>query len=93
MTPEDYGRLLNVLLFVPVGLTLAWWLDSLWGWAVPLALGLSLLIEVVQGIPGNSRLASLDDVACNAIGACLGVVTVAGLRAWSAHSRQGDPPG
>ena len=30
MTPEDYGRLLNVAFFVPVGVLLAWSLGEHW---------------------------------------------------------------
>ena len=83
MTPEDYGRLLNVAFFVPVGVLLAWSLGEHWGWATPLAVGLSLLIEIVQRLPDVGRDSSLDDVACNAVGASLGVVAVAILRSRS----------
>ena len=80
VTPEDYSRLLNVAFFVPVGLTLAWWLGDRWGWAMPIAVLLSLGIEVLQRVPEVGRDSTLDDVACNVIGASLGVVVVAVLR-------------
>ena len=80
MTPQDYGRLLNIAFFVPVGALLAWWLGPHWGYATPLAVGLSLFVEVVQRLPDVARDSSLDDVACNAVGASLGVVAVAILR-------------
>jgi glycopeptide antibiotics resistance protein len=94
VTPEDYGRLLNVVFFVPVGLTLAWWLGARWGWAMPLAVCLSLAIEVAQRLPEVGRDSTLDDVACNVIGASLGVVVVAVLRSASASaSAPVDPSG
>ena len=84
VTPEDYSRLLNVAFFVPVGLTLAWWLGDRWGWAMPIAVFLSLAIEVFQRVPEVGRDSTLDDVACNVIGASLGVVVVAVLRSATA---------
>ena len=86
VTPEDYSRLLNVAFFVPVGLTLAWWLGARWGWAMPIAVLLSLAIEVLQRVPEVGRDSTLDDVACNVIGASLGVVVVAVLRSATARS-------
>jgi glycopeptide antibiotics resistance protein len=83
MGPEDFGRLLNVAFFVPVGVLLAWWLGPHWGYATPLAVGLSFLIEIVQRVPDVGRDSTLDDVACNAVGASLGVVAVAILRSRS----------
>jgi len=80
VTPEGYSRLLNVAFFVPVGLTLAWWLGNRWGWAMPIAVFLSLAIEVLQRAPEVGRDSTLDDVACNVIGASLGVVVVAVVR-------------
>jgi glycopeptide antibiotics resistance protein len=65
---------------VPVGLTLAWWLGDRWGWAMPIAVFLSLAIEIFQRVPEVGRDSTLDDVACNAIGASLGVVVFAVLR-------------
>jgi glycopeptide antibiotics resistance protein len=84
VTPEDYSRLLNVAFFVPVGLTLAWWLGARWGWAMPIAVLLSLAIEVLPRVPEVGRDSTLDDVACNVIGASLGVVVVAVLRSATA---------
>jgi hypothetical protein len=62
----------NVAVFVPVGLTLAlagrrWWVGALGG------IVLSVTVETVQTFePG--RVASVADVALNAIGAVLGAV-------------------
>ena len=81
LTPEDYGRLLNVLLFVPVGMVLAWWLEEWWVWAVPIALCFSVAIELVQRVPTLERESSFGDVVCNGAGAVLGAAVVALLRA------------
>ena len=76
--PDEIGLLLNVAFFVPVGALLAWWLGEHWGWALPLALGLSATLEVGQYVVTRiGRDANLDDVACNTVGAALGVVAVA----------------
>jgi glycopeptide antibiotics resistance protein len=82
VTPDDYGKLLNILLFVPLGAALAWWLGRQWGWALPVAVTLSVGIEIVQRVPALGRVSSLEDVACNVVGATAGVVVVAFLRAW-----------
>ena len=47
---------------------------------MPIAVFLSLAIEVFQRVPEVGRDSTLDDVACNVIGASLGVVVVAVLR-------------
>ncbi|WP_052574204.1 VanZ family protein [Gemmatimonas aurantiaca] len=70
----------NVLLFVPLGVALAWL-----GWRVPTVLltgaVLSLGVETLQwlGIPAQ-RSAALADVLTNTAGACLGLLVV---RHWS----------
>jgi glycopeptide antibiotics resistance protein len=80
-SPGDIGLLLNIAFFVPVGASLAWWLGEHWGWAMPIALALSATLEVGQYVVSRiGRDASLDDIACNAIGAAAGVVVVAVLR-------------
>lgn len=81
-SPLDIGLLLNVAFFVPVGATLAWWLGERWGWALPLAVMLSTMLEAGQHVLARiGRDANLDDIACNAVGATVGVVTVAAVRA------------
>jgi len=80
MTPEDYGNLLNLLLFVPVGAVLAWWLGRRWAWALPLSVALSAAIEGIQTVPAVGREASLTDVVSNAAGAAVGVAVVAVMR-------------
>jgi VanZ like family len=78
VTAKVYGRALNVAFFVPVGVLLAWWFGALWGWAVPLAVALSVLVEAGQwALPSLGRDPDLGDIACNAVGACIGAVVVA----------------
>ncbi len=80
-SPADIGLLLNIAFFVPIGASLAWWLGDHWGWALPLAVGLSVTLEVGQYLVSRiGRDANLDDIACNAVGAAVGVVAVALLR-------------
>lgn len=77
--PEHYGLLLNVLLFVPVGATLA--LLTRWSWwriALVAALG-SAVVELAQGTVVD-RDASLSDVVTNCLGALLGATVVIGVR-------------
>jgi len=71
--PDDYGAALNVVAFVPLG-----WLGvSRLRWhpaRVVLALvGLSVAIEAVQELPWLDRASSVQDVACNTLGAVIGV--------------------
>ncbi len=80
MNPEDYGNLLNVLLFVPVGAGLAWWLGRRWAWALPLSVALSSSIEAIQALPVVDRESSMADLVSNSVGAALGVGLVAVLR-------------
>ncbi len=81
-TPDDYGKLLNILLFVPLGAALAWWFGRHWGWALPLTVAVSVGIEVVQRIPALGRESSLEDIACNVVGAAAGVVVIAVRHEW-----------
>ena len=71
--PDDYGAALNVVAFVPLG-----WLGvSRLRWRparVVLALvALSVGIEAVQELPWLDRTSSVQDVACNTLGAVIGV--------------------
>jgi hypothetical protein len=76
---------LNVVLFVPLGVALAWW-GARPGRALAIGLALSVAIEIAQlGLPG--RFATLRDAACNAAGAWLGAVLALHLARWLAPSR------
>ncbi|GAA5108079.1 hypothetical protein GCM10023339_06710 [Alloalcanivorax gelatiniphagus] len=74
--PEDYGVLLNVVLFVPLGALFVlltgrpWWLATLVA-----AVG-STMIEVVQGL-WLARQATWQDVAANTTGAAVGALLAA----------------
>jgi glycopeptide antibiotics resistance protein len=81
-TPEDYGKLLNIAFFVPLAAALVWFLGDRWGWALPLCVALSVGIEVLQRFPGLGRESSAEDVACNSVGAMVGVVLAAGMIEW-----------
>ena len=64
--------LTNVIMFIPAGLICGW----LWKWkGLWVAIGLSLLIEVLQLVSGRG-LCELDDVIHNCIGAFTGIVFV-----------------
>ena len=65
--------LLNVILFIPVGLLVPRWKT------VGLAAGYSLLIELAQLVSFRG-LFEFDDVIHNALGTALGVLIVLGMR-------------
>lgn len=72
----------NIALFVPFGIILTLRLHRrLWWWTVPIAAGVSGLVELAQGIFLPQRFASLVDVAANTSGAFMGALLV--LWAWS----------
>ena len=74
ITPEDYAVVLNVAVFVPLG----WIGVALLRWPpvrVALALtAVSAAVELAQALPVVGRDPSLLDVACNALGAVVGVL-------------------
>jgi glycopeptide antibiotics resistance protein len=77
--PEHYGALLNVLLFVPVGVALA--LTTRWSWwriALVATLG-SAIVELSQATVVDRDSSGLD-VVTNGLGALLGAVTVMVVR-------------
>jgi hypothetical protein len=80
--PEDYGRLLNIAFFVPLAAATTLFLGNRWGWALPLCITLSVVIEVVQREAALGRDSSAVDVACNAVGATVGVVMAVLAREW-----------
>lgn len=87
--PEHYGVLLNILLFVPLGATLALLTRRTWWWVTLLAAVGSAAIEVVQGL-WLAREASWSDVVANTIGAFVGAVVVS-LLARPGWRRAGPP--
>ncbi len=73
---REVDDLLNVLLFVPLGATLALLLGRrLWPIAIVAAFALSVAVEFAQrSIPG--RVPDGDDVLWNTVGAAIGVLAV-----------------
>lgn len=77
--PQHYGALLNVLLFVPVGVVLA--LLTRWSWwqvALIATLG-STVVELAQATIVD-RDSSAQDVVTNGVGALLGAAAVMVVR-------------
>ncbi len=69
--------LANVVMFIPIGLLFAGSVaPRLRARAVPIAAGLSILVELVQTLLPD-RVASVYDVAANTLGALLGVLWLA----------------
>ncbi|MCW2738228.1 VanZ family protein [Nocardioides sp.] len=73
--PEHYGVLLNVLLFVPVGVLVALVTGRAWWWVTVVAALGSGLVELVQGL-WLARVSSLTDVLANTLGALVGAAAV-----------------
>ncbi len=87
--PEDYGTLLNVVLFVPFGGFLVLLTERPW-WLVTLgAAAASAAVEGVQGL-WLDRDASWVDVGANTLGALVGAVAVS-LLARGGSRRAGRP--
>ena len=80
VTPEAYAVLLNVVGFAvlgAIGVTLLRWPPV----RVALVLtAFSAAVELVQALPAVGRDPSLVDVACNALGAVIGVVAASVVR-------------
>ena len=77
--PEHYGALLNVVLFVPVGVALALLTGWSW-WRVALAATAgSALVELAQATFVD-RVGSVSDVVANGLGALVGAAVVMGVR-------------
>lgn len=94
---DDAERVLNTLLFVPLGAAVALLLSRrAWPWAVAAGFALSAAVEYLQGsIPG--RVPDPSDVMWNTIGAVVGVAAVTLPRmlaaAWARRRRQRLSPG
>ena len=86
-TPETYGDLLNVILFVPVGILLVALRRWSWPVAALVAVVVSGGIELVQGLPLIDRDPSLVDVVTNGLGGLIGAVLAAALRARRSPAR------
>jgi glycopeptide antibiotics resistance protein len=74
VTPEFYAVLLNVAVFVPLG-----WIGVAVLRRPPVRVALALTafsaaVELAQALPALGRDSSVLDVACNALGAVIGVV-------------------
>jgi glycopeptide antibiotics resistance protein len=78
--PEDYGVLLNVLLFVPLGGLLVVLTGRQWWVATLVAALASTAIELVQGW-WLAREATWVDVAANTLGATLGALAATAVLA------------
>ena len=72
----DAERVLNALMFVPLGATIALLLSRrAWPWAIAAGFVVSAAVEYAQGsIPG--RVPDPNDVVWNTLGAAIGVVAV-----------------
>jgi glycopeptide antibiotics resistance protein len=75
VTPEHYGVLLNVLLFVPLGALFVLLTRRPWWQATAVAAGGSLAIEAVQWL-WLDRQGTWVDVAANTLGAAVGALAV-----------------
>lgn len=77
-SPERFGDVLNVLLFIPLGALLSRRLR--WHHAVAASAGVAGTIELVQALPFLERQTSFVDVACNALGGLIGALAMAAIR-------------
>lgn len=91
VSPEDWGLLLNVLLFVPLGALVAMATGWRWWWVTIAAALTSGAIELGQR-EWLTREASVQDVVANTLGALLGAVGVSLLarHGWRRAGRRGS---
>jgi glycopeptide antibiotics resistance protein len=75
VSPEHYGALLNVVLFVPFGALAVLVTGRPWWWVIPAAALASVAIELAQG-RWLARDDSSWDVVANTAGALLGALAV-----------------
>lgn len=88
--PEDFGHLLNVLLFVPVGMIVVLVVRRSWWQAALVAVAVSAAVELVQLVPALHRDTSLSDVVTNGLGGLLGA-GIAGYLGSRLTRTLGDP--
>jgi glycopeptide antibiotics resistance protein len=77
--PEHYGWLLNVVLFVPVGVALCLLVRRPWWQTTLVATAASALVELAQATLVE-RVGSVSDVVANGLGALLGALAITGVR-------------
>ncbi len=77
--PEHYGVLLNVVLFVPLGVLVVMATDWSWWWVTIAAALASTAIELGQR-EWLTREASVQDIVANTLGALVGAVAVSLVR-------------
>ncbi len=84
----DAERMLNTIMFVPLGASIALLLNhNLWPLAVGLGFALSATVEYAQSaIPG--RVPDMDDVLWNTVGGAIGVIVVTAVRTVIASTRR-----
>jgi glycopeptide antibiotics resistance protein len=87
--PQDFGYLLNVLLFIPVGWIVVLVVRRSFGVAVLFAVLVSMAIELVQLVPALHRDATLSDVITNALGGLIGAGVAGYVRKRRASPRAG----
>ncbi|MFC7361123.1 VanZ family protein [Nocardioides astragali] len=75
VSPEHYGALLNVVLFVPFGALAVLVTGRPWWWVIPAAALASVAIELAQG-RWLARDDSSWDVVANTAGALLGALAI-----------------
>ena len=90
LTPEHYGMLLNVLLFVPAGALLVALTPCRWWAATALAAVASGAVELAQA-RWLERIGEGSDVVANTLGAAIGAVAVTLLS--RRRSPRAGPPG
>jgi glycopeptide antibiotics resistance protein len=72
--PDTFGFVLNIVLFVPLGILVVLLLRVHWWEAALVAVATSCAIELVQAIPALGRETSLADVLSNGIGGLVGAL-------------------
>lgn len=88
--PDDFGVLLNVVLFVPLGALAVALTGRAWWWVTAVAALASIAIELVQWA-WLAREGGWQDVVANTLGGFVGAVAVSLLG--RRGSRRAGPPG
>lgn len=87
--PQDFGYLLNVILFIPVGMIIVLVVRRSWATATLVAVGASMAIELVQLVPVLHREATITDVITNGLGGLIGAGVALYARRLIGRSRAG----